>query len=270
MLNAHKHWTVTHINNLWFSKQWWFKMLFHTPSHECICINLADDALSFLLEAKYLRKIKTYIISDLCHASLQAINMKKRGCDLRCRCQVEDSQLFCMDDQGIPTSIPSKSSCHYLLQVFVLLNRSPEVCCLSPQLTCIHAHTSSKTVLVNEIRLNHALAFHQSLCDGCSPLIHGSQPLQLLPVCTDISNSLLYLTPCWAVDLPEEQALRDEDHPQPIAITSTYIHIYNQSKHIPGRRPSKNISADQLFFFFCRSRLSQPLQQILFVACYSQ
>lgn len=119
--------------------------------------------------------------------------------------------FFCINDQGSPTSIPSKSSCHYLLQVFVLLNRSPEVCCLSPQLTCIHAHTSSKIVLVNEIRLNHALAFHQSLCDGCSPLIHGSQPLQLLPVFSNISNGLPYLTPCWAVDLPEGQELRDKD-----------------------------------------------------------
>lgn len=152
-----------------------------------------------------------------------------------------------MDDQGSPTSIPSKSLCHYLLQVFVLLNRSPEVCCLSPQLTCIHAHTSSKIVLVNEIRLNHALAFHQSLCDGCSPLIHGSQPLQLLPVCSDISNGLLYLTPCWAVDLPEGLALRDKYHLQPLAITSTQIHIYNCSIYIPRCEPNKIFLLIQFF-----------------------
>lgn len=155
-----------------------------------------------------------------------------------------------INDQGSPTSIPSTSLCHYLLQVFVLLNRSPEVCCLSPQLTCIHAHTFSKIVLVNEIRLNHALAFHQSLCDGCSPLIHGSQPLQLLPVCSDISNSLLHLTPCWAVDLPKGQALRQKDHPQPLAITSIQIHIYNHSIHIPRSRRSKIFL---LIYFFCNS-----------------
>lgn len=132
-----------------------------------------------------------------------------------------------------------QSLCHYLLQVFVLLNLSPEVCCLSPQLTCIHAHTSSKTVLVNEIRLNHALAFHQSLCDSCSPLIHSSQPLQLLPVCADISNGLPYLTPRRAVDQPEGQALRDKDRPQPLAITSTQMHIYNRSIYLPRCRPSK-------------------------------
>lgn len=124
-----------------------------------------------------------------------------------------------------------QSLCHYLLQVFVLLNLTPEVCCLSV-FCCL-------SVLVNEIRLNHALAFHQSLCDSCSPLIHSSQPLQLLPVCADISNGLPYLTPRRAVDQPEGQALRDKDRPQPLAITSTQMHIYNRSIYLPRCRPSK-------------------------------
>lgn len=158
--------------------------------------------------------------------------------------------IFCSDDQGSPPSLPSKSLCHYLLQVFVLLNHRLEVCCLSPQLTCIHAHTSSKIVLVNEIRLNHALAFHQSLCDGCSPLIHGSQPLQLLPVCSDMSNGLLYLTPCWAVDLPEGQAQRDRDHLQPLAITSTQKHISHGSIFVPRCRHSKTLLLIQYLLLF--------------------
>ncbi len=60
--------------------------------------------------------------------------------------------------------IQSKSPHHYSLQVFVLWNLSPGVCCLSPPHTHKHIRTyapptSGKIVLVNEIRLNHALAF---------------------------------------------------------------------------------------------------------------
>lgn len=203
MFKSLKHWTGIHVDMLWFNKLWWLKRFFtHFLNIAFAFVCQMMHSLPFSMQ-KYLKKIKTNNQFPPC-ISADHKHVEK-GCDLRCRCLDEDSQLFCINDQGCPTSIPSKSWCHYLLQVFVLLNHSPEVCCLSPPLTCIHAHTSSKIVLVNEIRLNHALAFHQSLCDGCSPLIHGSQPLRLLPVCSDISNSLPYSTPCWAVDLPEVQ-----------------------------------------------------------------
>lgn len=188
-----------------------------------------------------------YVITNFTQCISAGHKHVERVCDLG-----GAHSIFCIDDQGSPSSIPSKSLCHYLLQVFVLLNCRLEVCCLSPQLTCIHAHTSSKIVFVNEIRLNHALAFHQSLCDGCSPLIHGSQPFQLLPVCSDMSNGLLYLTPCWAVDLPEGQALRDRDHLQPLAITSTQKHISNGSIFVPRCRHSKIFLLIQVLCFFLK------------------
>lgn len=87
--------------------------------------------------------------------------------------------------------------------------------------------TSGKIVLVNEIRLNHALAFHQSLCDGCSPLIHGFHPLWLLPVCADMSNDPPYPAPRRAVDLRDNHRNRGS----PLSITlSKHIHNHTRTR----------------------------------------
>lgn len=189
------------------------------------------------------------MISNSCHVSQRAIKMHWRGHDLGCRCTTRPSSVFALLINAVLTGIQSKSSCHYSLQVFVLWNLGPGVCCLS--LWHIHAHThlstSSKIVLVNEIRLNHALAFHQSLCDGCSPLIHGSYLLQLLPVCADMSNDPLYLTPCWAVDLRDNH--RNQGSPPSIITTqNTFLITHRDTKYMHVCTYKYNIYAYQCWF----------------------
>lgn len=140
--------------------------------------------------------------------------------------------LFCIVDQPPPRPHSIKVTTPLFITSICFMKSQPRGVLFVSFRTHIstYAHappTSGKIVLVNEIRLNHALAFHQSLCDGCSPLIHGFHPLRLLPVCADMSNDPLYPAPRRAVDLRDNHGNRGS----PLSITlSKHIHNHTSTR----------------------------------------
>ncbi len=172
---------------------------------------------------------------DSRHVSPWAINMHRRGHDLDCRYDEKAfSSLPFLPCWSTPTSLTFNQSHHTIIHYkYLFYEISAQGCVVCP-LPHTHKHirtyappTSGKIVLVNEIRLNHALAFHQSLCDGCSPLIHGFHPIRLLPVCADMSNDPPYLAPHRAVDLRDNHRNRGS----PLSITlSKNIHNHTRTR----------------------------------------
>lgn len=173
------------------------------------------------------------MIIDSRHVSPWAKNMHRRGRDLDCRYDKEALfSLPFLHCWSTLTSLTFNQSHHTIIHYkYLFYEISAQGCVVCP-LPHTHKHIrtyappiSGKIVLVNEIRLNHALAFHQSLCDGCSPLIHGFHPLRLLPVCADMSNDPLYPAPRRAVDLRDNHRNRGS----PLSITLSK-HIHNHTR----------------------------------------
>lgn len=181
-----------------------------------------------------MRIIRLHIIIDSRHVSPWAINMHRRGRDLDWR-----YEFFCIVDQPPPSSRSIKVTTQLFITSICFMKSQPRGVLFVPSL-CTHTHRRlrpshlGKIVLVNEIRLNHALAFHQSLCDGCSPLIHSFHPLRLLPVCADMSNDPLRPVPRWAVDLGDDHGTKDHPYPLPSLNTSVITHpcMQNHRTHM--------------------------------------